>query len=342
MKTHPYYKFDRIMSFNAFWNFICGARGLGKTFGAKERAINAALKKGDQFIYLRRYKTELAPARATFFDDLKARGKFEDWDFKYSGPEALAAPVSTRDDKKREWKVIGFFIALSTAQTQKSVSFPNVKTIIYDEFIIEKGNVSYLPNEDVVFTNFYSTVDRYQDKTKVYFLANSVSIMNPYFIKYGIRPDEGNEFVKAGGGYVIAHFPDAKDFQASVYTTSFGKFIQDTDYADYAVGNDFGDNHDSLIGRKTPKAKYYFSLETLKGTFSVWRESATDEYYIQSKLPKSERLFTLVPANMSSEKQLMTYNDKLLSYLKTAFRSARVTFDQPSTRNTFAEIFTRR
>lgn len=347
-KTHPYYKFDALASHNAMWNFVCGARGLGKTFGRKEIAIGKAIKADDyQFIYLRRYNTELSVAKATFFDDLKAKNKFPDWDFRVQGPLAQAAHVKTRDDKKREWKTIGYFVALSTAQTQKSVSFPHVKEIIFDEFIVERGATPYISNEADVFRNFYSTVDRWQDKTKVYFLANSVSIMNPYFLVYGIVPDEGEEWVRKafipefGRYYVVAHFPEAKDFQSSVHQTMFGKFIQDTDYDDYAVGNGFSDNHGNLLTVKNPKARYQFTLETKRGSFSIWRDSRANEYFITSKLPKQNILYTLVPENMSADKVLMDKSDKLMSYLRTAFRQGRVTFNLPATRNTFAEIFTR-
>ena len=50
-----YYSFDYILSHNAVYNFVVGARGLGKTYGAKRKAIKAFLKRGDQFVYTRRY-----------------------------------------------------------------------------------------------------------------------------------------------------------------------------------------------------------------------------------------------------------------------------------------------
>jgi hypothetical protein len=335
--TLPYYKFDKLLSYNGTYNFCVGARGLGKTFGAKEKAIKAALTKGAEFIYVRRYKEELATARSTFFSDIEY--KFPKWDFRAAGMFAQAAPVETRDEKKREWFTIGYFIALSTSQRQKSVAFPRVKTIIFDEFIIEKGMVHYLPEEATVFNNFFSTVDRYKDKTKVFFLANSVSIMNPYFIEYEIAPDTNGEFVVKHDGFIVCHFPEASNFTNSVYQTKFGKFIKDSDYAQYAVGNTFDDNNEKLLATKHSKAKYVFTLECKTGTFSVWHTNDTDEYFIQSKLPKAQIMFTLDAAKMDYEKTLMTFTDRPLAYLRAAFRNGRVNFDKPGTRNTFTEIF---
>lgn len=338
-RKHPWYDFRKLWSYNGTFNMVSGGRGIGKTYGAKKKAIKDALKNGNQFIYLRRYSKELTASKQTFFSDIAH--EFPEYDFRVRGNEAVAAHVDTRDDDKRPWIVIGYFVALSTAQSQKGVSFHNVTLIVFDEFIIERGNMIYLPNEADVFTNFYSTVDRYQDKTKVIMLSNSVSIMNPYFIAYDIKPDEESEYIVRASGFIVAHFPDSENFKASIYQTAFGKFIQDTEYAQYAVENKFKDNASQLLALKDSHATYMFSLELKQMTVSVWYDVRTNEYYIQRKLPKQQVLFTLDAANMTEEKTLMLPNDKPLTSLRTAFRHARASFDDARTRNAFTEIFKR-
>ena len=54
-----YYDYNKVLSYNAMFNFIIGERGVGKTFGAKKFCINRFLKYGEQFVYIRRYKTEI-------------------------------------------------------------------------------------------------------------------------------------------------------------------------------------------------------------------------------------------------------------------------------------------
>ena len=334
-----YYNFDKIYSFNAIFNFLVGSRGLGKTYGAKLKALRKALKTGEQFIYMRRYKEELQTSARTFFADIE--DLFPDWDFRSNGWLAEMAPVSTRDEKKREWQTIGFFIPLSRAQAMKSVAFPRVTTIIFDEFIIEKGATHYLPSEAEAFQNFYSTVDRWKDKTKVFFLANSVSIMNPYFLHYDIKPDEVGELFTFGEGFGLCHFVDAKDFSNEVHQTRFGKFIAGTEYDNYATGNEFKDNGAALIKQKSADAKYNYTIETAQGIFSVWASWASAEYFIQEKRPKVESFFTMLPNKMDEEKTFITYNDRMLQVLRTAWRNGNAYFDNSKSRNAFIEIFKR-
>lgn len=346
MTVKSFYNYAPVLSFNARYNFIVGGRGKGKTYGAQKKVIRDAIKTHiknpgmcDQFIYLRRYKDELRMARDTFFAAVEH--EFPDWDFRINGYEAQMSHVSTREEKKRQWHVIGFFISLSVAQSYKSVAFPRVKIIIFDEFIIEKSAIHYLPNEATIFNNFFSTVDRYKDKTRVFFLANSVSITNPYFLEFKIDPDKQDDkgFIKLYGGFVIVHFIPDGAFETEVYQTEFGQFIAGTAYADYAVGNKFADNHKNLIELKPDTARHMMSLETYASTFSVWYDLRSSKYFCQQKLPKEDHLYTIVTDRMDDNKTLLRTNDKSLQSLRTAYNHARVRFDAPLTRNAFIEIF---
>lgn len=340
-KVHPYYNFDKLFSYNCTYMYVVGGRGLGKTYGAKKKALAAAIKRGEQFIYLRRYEKEMKASMPTFFDDLIANSEFEDFDFRIHEGQAQFSGVEFRDEKKREWQTAGFFRTLSTAQSQKSVAFPNVTLIIFDEFIIEKGAVHYLPGEANIFNNFYSTVDRWQDKTRVLFLANSVAIMNPYFLKYEIRPDADTEWVQKFNGFMVAHFAKSEDFQASVKSTAFGQFIAGTDYEQYAVGNNFADNTAALIALKDPAARYKYTVQTPKGYFSVWYSFNSGNYYIQQNRPGQEMIFVTDHGLMDEGKRLLPRNAKLLQYLRAAFNNGSLWFDTPVSRNAMSEIFDR-
>ena len=329
-KTVKFYRLGPILSHNGVVNMILGPRGDGKTFAAKEQAIRNAINKNEQFIYLRRYKTELA-ARTSFFADIAY--KFPDFKFSISGHEAkMQRPGS------KEWETIGYFVALSNSQQKKSVAYPLVTLIIFDEFIIDRGAVHYLPNESKAFLDFYSTVDRYQDKTRALLISNTVSIMNPYFVAWGIR-DTGTEWFKDPTGFVVVHFIRDSAFTDEVKKTRFGQFIEGTEYADYAIGAEFRDNTGALVKRKEEDFKYLATIETKTGIFSVWHNINTREFYAQEKRPKGGEVFwTLIPENMEEDKVLILRNNKMLGIMRAAYSRGRMFFDGPNSRNSFAAV----
>lgn len=340
---HPWYNFDKLFSYNALINIVAGGRGIGKTYGALKLAIRHGIERGEEFVYLRRYKSEIQKSSATFFTAVSA--EFPDYDLRVNGGQGEFAHVSTRDDTKREWKVVCYFVALTQAQSYKGSDFTNVTKIIFDEFITEKGG-QYRPSETDMLINFLSTADRYQDRAIVIMLANAVSIMNPYFIDWEIDPSDNKDgWVrrKVGdlNGAIVAHFPDSEAFKSSIYKTRLGKFIKGTDYAKYAVDNQFDDNKKSLVELKDPDAYYALSISTQRGRFSVWHNVYTDEFYAQRKQPKKTRDYTLDTERVARDVKLLTYNDPKLQMMRRAFNEGNMTFDNPRTRNVFAMVFKR-
>ena len=100
-----YYDYSKILSYKAVFNFIIGARGCGKSYGAKKMLIKKFIKTGQQFIYLRRFKIELQKV-STWFDDVSA--EFPDHEFKVKGKTFYI-----------DGKLAGWAIALSTSQIEK-------------------------------------------------------------------------------------------------------------------------------------------------------------------------------------------------------------------------------
>ena len=345
-KQFNFYNYAKILSFNAFWNFIVGPRGNGKTYGAKLRAIKDAIHKQRQFIYVRRYKEELSLARDAFFADIEKNNEFPDWDFRISGRTAQMAPRDTRDGEKRPWVTIGFFVALSTAQSYKSVSFPNVWTIIFDEFILEKSGQIYLKNEAAIFKNLYSTVDRNNDRVRVFFLANAVSIMNPYFIDLKISPDGTDQIGRAnrlanGAYYVAYHFIQDSVYIEQVSQSMFGQFISGTAYDDFANKSEFSDNHQNLVEWKPQDAVYNMTIQTDNGAFAVWTGHKPRRFYVTERRPGIELMVTTELDRVSEDMPYLAYSDKRNQMLRQYYNNGMVKFENAETRNQFARLFKR-
>lgn len=334
MTQSIFYDYTPIMSRNAVFNMIVGGRGIGKSYGAKVREVKRALHSDWQFIYMRRFTEELKTSAESFFADIAH--EFPGWEFKRVGSKALARAAGSED----EYKQIGYFLALSVAKNFTSVSYPNVKTIIFDEFIADpsKMGVRYLQDEWTVLMNFYVTVDRYQERVKVIMLANAISIDNPYFLHLDHVPD-GREWYNLHDGMIVIQYPKSEEFNNATLQTRFGRFISGTEYAEFAINNQFKDAHGRLVTRKTPRSRYLYTLLTRKGAFSLWFDVETGNIYAQAKRPKDEEKYTVDTARVSEDCELLTFTDKKIAHPRALFRKGRMFFDKPPTRNAFMEIF---
>ena len=107
-----WYNPAKMLSYNKMLNFVLSQRGGGKTYSCKRLAIKNFLKTGKQFIYLRRYKTELKGDNvAKWFDDIKE--EFPDVDFAVKGHTFYI------NDKQA-----GFALSLTSQVQIRSTPFP--------------------------------------------------------------------------------------------------------------------------------------------------------------------------------------------------------------------------
>ncbi len=199
MNNDIFYNFDKLFSFPFLMAFVLGERGTGKTFGSKVAMLKKFLKTGEQFIYLRRYKTELDTALSTFWDDLQSNGYFEDYALKVKKTKMLTELTCNGE-------TCGFAVPLSTANILKSTAFPKVTTIIFDEFLLDNGGTyRYLKNEVTMMLDVIETVGRLRD-IQVIFLGNSLSITNPYFAYFSLDLPYNSEFRSFKDGLIIVNY----------------------------------------------------------------------------------------------------------------------------------------
>lgn len=324
-----YYSLDRLLSYGAMFNIAVGARGLGKTYACKKRAIRRALDGGEEFVYLRRFQTELKHV-STFFNDI--RGEFPEWELSVDGRKAKARPTGSDG----EWTTIGYFLALTAGATLKSVSYPNVCTLIFDEFIIEEGTRHYLPAEVDTFLDLYSTIDRNNDRVKVFMLSNAVRCVNPYFIEWRIQT--GKAFQRRGGGYLVCELIDNEAFAGEVSRTRFGKFIKETspEYASYAIDNLFSDDTEDLLGKKPPEARLIATLRTRTGEVSLWHDDMM--WYVQRRLPRDCDVRLAYKVRARDGERVQTKGEGYMAILVHAIKDGRVRFDSIESRETIWSV----
>ena len=275
--TSIFWSARRTLTHNRLINIIVGNRGGGKSFGAKEWAIDNFLKTGEQFGYIRRYKEDLKEPMVQFFMDIEY--KYPDYEFKVDS-KCFYIRLKPSDEKQKwtEKDIAGYGFTLSTASNKKSISYPNITTLIYDEFLLDKGNQMYLPDEPIKLLNLYETVARPgtgHPRVVLFMLANALSITNPYFLFWDLKmPDKQDK----NGKYIWKHptrpilVEDVRNeaFIDQKKNTEFGALIDGTKYADYSINNKFLLDDDTFLEKKSTKARYYFTFIYKDKQFGVW------------------------------------------------------------------------
>lgn len=293
-----YYSFNKVLSFSqAMFFYIIGERGVGKTYGMTMHAFNHFIKKDKQFVYLRRYKTELKNSVPKFWDAVKNDERTQNYKLEVKNGNFYI-----------DGKIAGYSIALSTANILKSSTFNNVDLIIFDEFILDKGNYHYLPNEVEKLLDIVETIARLRD-IKVFFLGNAISITNPYFLYFDLRIPYNSDITTFKNGLIVVNYIKNEDYRRIKKQTKFGQLIETTNYGRYAIDNEFLRDNTSFIQKRSNKAKFLFTIYLNNKPFGIWFDN--DNMFISNKIdPKCPTKFTFDNASH--------FNDTILIKFRTS------------------------
>lgn len=228
------------LSHDCLLNFVTSERGAGKSYSTLKHCVNDYLKRGNEFIYLRRTAVELDVVEPTMFKALECDNVVIDGAFRVVDHAIL-----------HDRKIAGRCIALSTAHQLKSTAFPMVKTIIFDEFLQE--NNRYLKNEPEKLLSVIETIGRMRD-IRVICLGNQHTLFNPYYNYFKLRPKKDSVFTKDYERSILIHQFKSDEYRKAKKETKFGRLIKGTEYGGFMLNNEnYADNYefvDNLKGIK--------------------------------------------------------------------------------------------
>ena len=185
----------------ARYYFLLGGRGTGKTYPVIAEAITDAIKGKGMFAYVRRYKESITGFQMDTLiachNDLVAKLTNDRWNRIAYWRRRFYLEKWEHDDATDQWmrierskEPIGAAYSLSTWETDKGADFgfeSGIAHIIVDEVLSKAGH--YLTDEWGVVQNVISSLvrDRWEQDTKIWFLANPISKWaNPYIRNMGI------------------------------------------------------------------------------------------------------------------------------------------------------------
>ena len=191
VEMSTYYSLEPILSKKAKYNMIIGMRSNGKTYACLRHSIEEYWKNGSEVAYIRRYREDFRGKRgeqlfaALVENDEISKITDGEWTgIKYYSYRWYLTKKSPNGDEIRAEKPFAYGFSITEMEHDKSVSYPLIRTVIYDEFITRQY---YLNDEFVIFCNCLSTIIRLRTDVTIFMLGNTVNKFCPYFKEMGLK-----------------------------------------------------------------------------------------------------------------------------------------------------------
>lgn len=324
---------------------VAGARGIGKTYGVRKHATGDALNKDYRFVEICRYKSELRPVMDGYFD--KISDEFPGWIFKTEGGKGYAAR-EPKGKNKPKWKTICYFVALTDAQNAKKRTYKNVRTLIFDEAILERTDRfhDYIPNEYSRLANIVDTTTRERPDSNfrphLYLLGNACDLLNPYFQAYGINkvPDFGYHWYR--NKTVILHYVDPGDYATQKLDgTVSGRMTAGTKEGEVAAYNQFIVGGTDLIEQKTKNAKcecvFHFDGKRL----GLWFDYKEGKIFINNKTTSDADAYYITRDDATVNALAANRALPVIKALKEAHYTGAIRYSSFAVRNDFLDMMSR-
>ena len=187
-----YYTLNNILTYNADYNIIYGERSNGKTTAVLRYALEDYIKSNyiNQLAIVRRWEEDFKGKNGSqMFESIVNLGWIEELTkgkynaIYYYSQRWYLAFYNEGEKTLQEEKPFALGFSITSEEHYKSTSYPNIKNILFDEFITRQY---YLPEEFVKFQNLLSTLIRLKKDVKIFMCGNTINKYCPYFAEMGL------------------------------------------------------------------------------------------------------------------------------------------------------------
>lgn len=193
MSKEKFYSLTNILSHNADYNMIYGERSNGKTTAVLKYALEDYVNSGynNQLAVVRRWEEDIKGMKAQqLFENVINLGWVEELTKEkynsiwfYSQRWYLCYYDEEGNKTAQDERPFALGFAVTSEEHYKSSAYPNITTILFDEFITRNY---YLPEEFVKFQNLLSTIIRLRTNVKIFMCGNTINKYCPYFAEMGL------------------------------------------------------------------------------------------------------------------------------------------------------------
>lgn len=333
-----YLNFDKVLSFNAFLTMLIADRGIGKTYGAKKYCVKHFKKKHRKFAWLRRYGSDLGET----FGDSKEPNKF----FKDICVEFPQNEFKIENDERGKIKycimdneIIGYGMSLRSAESLKGTQYNDVDTIILDEFLVGDGGSRYLKDEPMYLLSIIESIARMR-KVRVILLGNSTSIVNPYFDFFNVHIPYDSEYQMFKDNTILVAYIKDNRYREVKKQTDFGKLVSGTKYENYAMNNQFINDTDTFIKKKTNKSRLFCNIILNNTIYGVWMDSY--EMFISKKYNENNNVTITFDYQSHNEKTLLLKSKNVfMQNIVNHFQNGTLYFENQNIKHAIIDLLKR-
>ena len=165
-------------------------------------------------------------------------------------------------------------------------------------------------------------------------LANAITLANPYFQYFKLFPKRDQEIYKKGE--VLVNIPKAYRFKEFRRETKIGRIMRGTDYETFSIDNEFKEDNEVFIEKRTPESKYVCTFRIHGQVFGLWHDNKKSLLYLSSRVNESHKHYIVVDKNdFQDGRTLVTnYKDNYYTFkFGQAFKKTQLRFDSLNVRS---------
>ena len=186
----------------------------------------------------------------------------------------------------------GFAKRMTEAQDLKSsAGFENIKTIIIDEYPIEKNKRYYLPDEGMILMGIFDSILRNRGDVRIFILGNAVEGIeySPLFAFFDLQMPYNNDIKLYKDNTILLQYMNNEDFRKDREDTLIGRLAKGTKYEQYAIKNKILDKNDMFIEKKTGTAKFHFAFIYFDNIYGVWYDYKEGKIFVSFDYDKNTK-----------------------------------------------------
>ncbi len=326
-----------ILPYQRNFNFINGERSIGKTYSGLGYFINYCLKNKLEFIYMVRTIKEKDDGVLN-----EATLKVLQNEFPNLKTKCTNDVLYYEDENEVNVPLIQC-LSISDYARIKKRSFPNVKFIVMDEYMIESDSTAkYIKGfkEPDLFLSIYHTVDREEDRVICFFFGNNTTFFNPYHIHpaFNIQPTKQGEIWTSK--YVLFQWAVAsEELKKLKAKNSFLQMIDNTEYGKYAKDGEYMESGIEFVEKLKGKAIYRFTI-TYKGeTYSVRTDNPVTLIYIGDKVEEECKIHYALTNKDHQDNRILATSKQFthLKWLAQNYKMGLVRFESSEIKVKFEE-----